>query len=489
MSDDSTTRPGPATGPGTDQPTSPWAPQFRAVLVGMLVLVSAGAFEGMAVATVMPVVVDALGGIELYAMAFAAPVAGGVLGMVLSGGLTDRRGPSLPTVLGAVLFGGGLVVAGAAPSMHVVVAGRFVQGVGAGMFTVALYVVVARVFPDRLQARVFAAFSAAWVLPAIVGPALGGFVATTVGWRWVFLGVPVLCVPAVLALRPALRGLATGEAADDVPGGAAGQGPDGGRVTDARGRGGRVVAGVAVALGALALHAGGQGLERGFEPGPAAVVGVGLVALVLAAPRLLPTGTWRAVRGLPSVVLQRGLIAGAFFGAEVYIPLLLQRERGMHPAAAGLALTLGALTWSLGSWIRGRQPDGRDRMLLAVGAGLVGLGVVVAALTVVPAVPVAVTVVGWSSAGLGMGMCYPTLSLLTLRLSTRAEQGRNTSALQVNESLSIAVVLALLGPLFVALRAHGVVPAYVTMFAIATACAAAAVVVAGRVPARVPAAR
>lgn len=456
-----------------DTPQSPWAPQFRLVLLGMLTLISAGAFEGMAVVTVMPVVVEALGGIELYAMAFAAPMAGGVLGMVVSGVVTDRRGPAAPTTGGALLFGAGLVIAGLAQSMLTVAVGRLVQGVGTGLFIVALYVVVARVFPARLQPRVFAAFSAAWVVPAIVGPALGGVVATTVGWRWVFLGVPVLCVPAVLALRPALRGVVAVEPTESGQDAVAG-----GRARATRGL---MAAGIAVSAGALALHAGGQRLEDGFALVPALVVAVGLVLLILAAPRLFPHGTWRAARGLPSVVLLRGFVAAAFFGAEAYVSLLLQRERGMHPSTAGVALTLGALTWSLGSWVRGRQPEGRDRALLAVGSSMVATGVVVAALTVVPAVPVAVAALGWSLGGFGMGLCYPTLSLLTLRLSAPAEQGRNTSALQVNESMSIAVVLALLGPLFVALRTVGPVPAYLAVFAIATASGLAALAVSGRV--------
>lgn len=290
-------------------------------------------------------------------MAFAAPVAGGVLGMVVSGTLTDRRGPTLPTLVGAGLFAVGLLVAGTARTMSVVVAGRLVQGVGTGLFTVALYVVVARVFPDRLQARVFAAFAAAWVLPAIVGPALGGLVATTVGWRWVFLAVPVLCAAAVLALRPALRGLGhVTRSADDGA------------------RRGVVLTGHGAAAGALALHVGGQRLEDGFAVGPAAVVATGVAVLVVAAPRLLPRGAWRAARGLPTVVLLRGLLACAFFGAEVYVPLLLQGERGMHPAHAGLALTLAALAWSVGSWLRGRQPDGRDARILAAGGVLIAAG-------------------------------------------------------------------------------------------------------------------
>ncbi|MBX9244371.1 MFS transporter, partial [Actinotalea ferrariae] len=191
-----------------DEATSPWARGLRTITVAMLLLVALNAFEALAVTTTMPTVVAALGGLELYAMAFAAPVASSVVGMVLSGTWSDRGGPGRALLTGVGLFVAGLVLAGTAQAMPTVVAGRVVQGLGGGMLSVALYVLVARVYPDRLQPRVFAAFAAAWVLPSVVGPALAGLVSDTVGWRWVFLGVPLLAVPALVALRPALAAAA-----------------------------------------------------------------------------------------------------------------------------------------------------------------------------------------------------------------------------------------------------------------------------------------
>ena len=76
--------------------------------------------------------------------------------------------------------------------MEVLVAGRVLQGLGGGALTVWLYVVVGLVFPAALQPAVFASFAAAWVLPSLFGPALAAFVAQSVGWRWVFLGVVAL---------------------------------------------------------------------------------------------------------------------------------------------------------------------------------------------------------------------------------------------------------------------------------------------------------
>ena len=84
--------------------------------------------------------------------------------------------------------------------MELLVAGRLLQGFGGGATTVALYVVVARLYPPMLHPRVFAWFAAAWVIPSLIGPAGAGAIAQHLGWRWVFLGVALLVVPTTLVL-------------------------------------------------------------------------------------------------------------------------------------------------------------------------------------------------------------------------------------------------------------------------------------------------
>lgn len=445
----------------------PMSPQYRAVTIGMVALVALSAFESLAVATAMPTVVAALGGIGLYAMAFAGPLASGVVGMVAAGGWADRRGPARPLYAGVALFVAGLAIAGTATGMGILVAGRIVHGLGSGMLTVALYVVIARVFPDALRARVFAAFAAAWVLPSILGPAIAGLISEHLGWRWVFLSVPVLVLPAVLILRPALA--RTSEPDDAPPRRAAGSPSDRRRLLWALGAG----------IGVLALHLGGQ--QTGVRAVLTAAGGLALLAGTV--PRLLPPGTLRARRGLPAVIHVRGLLGAAFFGAEIYLPLLLTTQRGLSPAQAGLALTAAAITWSMGSWLRGRR-DGvwDDRTVLRVGGASIAGGIAFAALAIWPQFPVAAGLVGWGAAGLGMGLTGPTLSLLTLRLSVPAEQGANSSALQVNDSLAAALVLAVSGPVFAALVLAGTTAAaYLACFAVSGLLALGVVVLAGRV--------
>ncbi|NUR92723.1 MAG: MFS transporter, partial [Nonomuraea sp.] len=189
---------------------------YRALSVGLVALVMLVAFEAMAVATAMPVVARELGGMSLYNLAFSATLAASVIATVLGGRWSDVRGPMRPIAVGVVAFVAGLLIAGLAPTMEVLVAGRFVQGLGAGLIQVSLYVLVARVFPGAMHPKVFALFSAAWVVPSMIGPAIAGFVVENVDWRWIFLGVSALVVPSALLLWRGTSGR-TGEQTDAPP--------------------------------------------------------------------------------------------------------------------------------------------------------------------------------------------------------------------------------------------------------------------------------
>lgn len=434
------------------------SPAYRATTIGMVALVSLHAFEALAVAAAMPTVAHDLDGLRLYALAFGGTLATSVIGMTLSGRWSDQRGPARPLWLGLACFVAGLLVAGFAQHMPVLVLGRLMQGLGAGAISVALYVLVGRSFPEPMRPRVFAAFSAGWVVPSLIGPSISGLIVQHLGWRWVFLIVPLLAIPAALLLRPALRQV--------------------GAV--ATGTGGRNVVpwAVGASFGALALYIGGQ--QQGWQA--VALLMPALGVLALCSWKLLPTGTLTLRRGLPSVIALRGIAASAFFGCEAFLPLLLQRERGLTPVWAGVALSLGALGWFSGSWLQGHQQRGWSRrQLLLSGALLMCVGILATSLAIQPGIPLWSAMVGWVLTGLGMGLIYPSLSVLTLSLSAPEHQGANTSALQLSEALGVATTLAISGSLFALFLDGREVLGYLLTFAIMLVLALLSVVVARRI--------
>lgn len=400
-----------------------------AASLGAIALVSLIAFEAMALAAAMPAIAAALDGLALYALAFGGMVATSVLGMVAAGRSCDRHGARRATALGLLLFGAGLLLAGAAPSMAWMVAGRIVQGFGGGMLGVALYVGMGQLVPAALHPRLFAVLAAAWVVPGLVGPPLAAALVLWAGWRAVFFVAAALVPLTALLLLPSFGRL---------PRPTRVLAPDG----DAR-----LAWAALAALGALLLHAAGQALPGAWR---GAALLAGLAAAGLAAARLLPRGSLAAAPGLPAVIALRGLLAGAFGCAEVFLPLYLNHAAGWSLAEAGLALSTGAVMWSLGSALQARlRDDAHRRHGLQAGLAGVAAGLLVVATPVALGTPSApATFAGWALAGFGIGLGFPMLSVLTLALSRPEEQGRHSSALQLSDALATSAALALAGALF-----------------------------------------
>ncbi|MEV7607561.1 MFS transporter [Paenarthrobacter sp. NPDC089322] len=430
--------------------------------VGACALVFLSAFESLAVTTIMPLVSRDLDGASLYALAFAGPLATGVVGMVGAGNWSDRRGPAAPLYASVALFVAGLLIAGTAGTMEMLVLGRLVQGLGGGAMTVALYVLVARVYPAALHPKIFAAFAASWVIPSLVGPFAAGIVAQLSSWHWVFLGVVGLVIPALLMVVPAVRGMSATDGTETEP------------VPWAFGRLGWA------ALAALTV----LGLNLSTEvPGFGPVIAVvALVLAVIAVKPLVPRGTLLARRGLPSVILARGLASAAFFGAEVYLPYLLTERYAFTPTFAGLTLTGAALAWAGASAVQGRMGSRlADVFAVKIGAVLVLVAIATALVTAALALPAALVIGGWILAGGGMGLMYPRLSVMTLAHSTPENQGFNSAAMSISDSLGGALALAATGLVFAAFSTTN---PFAGVFALTTVIAVVGVFVAPRVAAK-----
>ena len=399
----------------------------RLTTAGLLMLVTFVAFESMAVATAMPTAVRELHGLAWYGWPFSAFLVASVFGMVLGGDLDDRRGSQAAVLAGVGTFAAGLLAAGLSGSMAVFVAARALQGVGGGIISVSLYVVAGRAYRPELRPRLFAAFSAAWVLPALVGPLVAGFLTTHVGWRWVFLGMLPLIVLGLALLLPALRRLGT---------------PDGVAGRPSARRWWALLAGVGVAV----LQYAGQLLHLAAL----GIAAVGAVLLVLGLRRLLPAGTARIRRGLPAVVAARGLLASAFFGMDALLPLSLTQLHGYSPTAAGVPLTAGALGWAVASQVQGRLPGVARVVLLRIGFGLLAAGLAGTAVVAVPGAAGWATYLTWAVSGLGMGLGMPSLSVLLLELSSEDRRGADSAALQIADVTGSALSVGVVGVLVAA---------------------------------------
>jgi MFS family permease len=442
-----------------------WAPQRRALTTGLVLTITFVASEALAVVTVMPVVARDLGGLRLYGWVFSAFMLGSVVGIVAAGREADRRGPAVPFVAGVVLFGSGLAVAGLAPSMDVLVAGRVLQGLGAGAVPSVAYATIGRSLPDTLRARMMAVLSTAWVAPGLVGPAISAEVAHLFGWRWVFLGLlPVVAVAGSLAV-PALIRLGPPAAAHAREH----------RLTD----GLLTAAGATMLLAGLSLAAG----SGAILPGLALIAGGGVAGLP-ALRRLVPAGTLTGRPGLPATIASRGLLTFTFFGADAYVTLALTAVRHRSPVFAGIAVTGATVAWTAGAWVQARLSGAWEGRRL-VRAGLLIILAAIAGMVLVlrPAVPVVVGLAAWTLAGLGMGLAYAPLSLMMLRNALPGQEGQASASLNLADVLGTAIGIGVGGAAVAAAAGGDLRPGITAAFAAAAAVGLVALAFTRRLPA------
>ena len=424
------------------------------LLIGLVLSIFGIAFAVIGVATAMPTIMRDLDAPQLYAWAFSTTVTGMLLSTLLAGRIADRVGPLAPMVTGYVLFAAGLLLGSLAPNVWVLLAGRFVQGLGAGSLSLALFVTIALTFDGAQRAKVLGALSFVWLLPAFIGPPIAAWL-TLLSWRIVFAGVlPVLAIAALLAL-PAMRGVQAVF-----------------RPTDEE----EPVQWWAVALVALSpalVQMAGEPI--GLWRVPAGMAGV--TSLFIGLPRVLPRAIKLFSAGLGPVVLTRGLMAGCFFAAEAFVLLVLQNLRGLSVLEAGIALTIGSIGWSTGSWGQAR-PWVRLRrdQLITLGAVLCAMGLMtLTGFIVWTGSPLWFGVLGWVIAGLGMGVMMPSTAVAIMGLSRAHEQGRNNSALQVAEALGNALLTGMAGAIYAgAVRQVSAQASFAWLFiALTTICVAA----------------
>lgn len=437
--------------------------------IGLVAIVTLVAFESLAVITILPEIEDDLTGVAWYGWVTTAFFLGTMLGIVAAGEAADRRGAGRPYVIGLVLFAVGLVVGGLAPSMPLLVLGRFVQGLGAGVVPAIGYIAIGRAFAPAERPRMFALLSTAWVVPGVVGPVLAERIANAVGWRWVFLGlIPLvavagtLVVPAISALRPTANG-ASGQARAATPF-----------------RRLRMVEAVRVASGAAIVVAALE--RRGWVLVPGIVVGVlvGIGALR----RLAPPGTLRAAPGLPAAVLSRGLLTFAFFGADTFVPYAITDGRGHSTFAGSVCVTVATLAWTAGSWTQDRFiARTGERRFVRTGFAVLTVGIAIFSLASIPdLLPYWMIHVGWAFGGLGIGLGYAAHSQQVLRLAPPGGDGSAASSLQLFDNLGIALGTGAVGVLVSFGDTSGWAPGDAVAVAVllAGAVAAAGVVVARR---------
>jgi MFS family permease len=408
------------------------APQWRELFtgglarttVGLLLMETVVAVQALVTIAVLPAVTSDRGGLRLYGVALSASGLATVAALPVTPRLVRRYGLRLLFFVSIGVFLAGSVVVLVAPDMPVFVIGRLIQGVGAGAQYALLLAIFTRRYPVRLRPRMFAAWAAAWAVPGLAGPAYGGFVASTLGWRWAFALILPLIPPAVLLLRPDIR--------DSPPDSA-------GPIQTSQPA--SIKATVGLGLGLLLVL-----VSLAIDGASSLAVGViGLSVTVMSLLFILPRGSFSARMGLPAVIASAFLANAAFFAVEGFLPALLTGTTSTSLTVADLIVTCGVLAWVAGTWVQSRVATTRTaRSIVTVGGTLMLLGVSGVILgSQVGLLPV--VFVAWASTGVGMGMAYPAIALLATELAVPGSEVVTLAQYQLAEILGSAIGPGLVG--------------------------------------------
>jgi MFS family permease len=311
--------------------------------------------------------------------------------------------------------------------MAVLLAGRLLQGLGAGLALALSYACIRILFPERQWSRLFALISAVWAIAALAGPLVGAGLSALASWRLAYLAM------AALAALLGLTALAT------LPGGQPGNAP----------RDGFPIAWLA-GLGLAILLIAAAGNIGTLAAKIAMVAAGGALAVWLVridrrkSPGVLPSDAfaWSTPVGLGLWIVLALFAGGMPFG--VYGALILQALHGQPPLVAGYVLAWEALCWSLAA-IAITRLDRRywDHALIAgptmIAAGLAGLALTLP-LGDLPWIVVAATVTG-----AGYGVCWAFLGQRIMAGAREGEGDRAAAAIATLEMTGIAVGAALAG--------------------------------------------
>ena len=239
-------------------------------------------------------------------------------------------------------------------------------------------------------------------------------------------------------------------------------------------------AGLGLALSAGALQLGTYELVLRVSPRTAVAV-AGVLGVVVFAPMLVPRGTWRMARGLPSVMLARALFIGAFYAGITYVPLYLVGQRGLSLQVAGLSLAVGAIGWAGGAWYQGHDHLHLDRCwFVELGGVLLASGLAVLSAVAWLDLPWWIVPMALVLTGVAMGLGVTTTTVLALELSPVEEHGEASSSLQLADVLGSVIGIAAATAVFAARHVPGQDAALFGAIFLGLALVAAVAVPAGR---------
>jgi EmrB/QacA subfamily drug resistance transporter len=369
--------------------------------------------------------------INAYLIAF-----GGLL--LLAGRLGDLFGRKRVYLAGLAIFVGASLLCGLSFSQPMLIAARFVQGIGGAVSSAVILAMIVTLFPKPdEQAKAFGVFSFVASAGAAIGLLAGGLITQAVSWHWIFfVNLPIGIATAIAAARllDGDRGIGIGKGADAF---------------------GAFLVTAALMLGVYTIvessdYGLGSAHTLGFGALSLALLGAFAARQAFGRNPILPLRMF-ASRKLSAANVVQALMSSAFLGFFFLGSLDLERVLGYGPMAIGLAFLPVAIVMGLFSLRLSAQLINRfgplailiaGQLVIAVALAMLGLGPTNAGYATYLLVPLALL-------GLGGGLSFPSLTIIAMSETSPSDAGLasgllNTSG-QVGGALGLAVLATLAG--------------------------------------------
>jgi EmrB/QacA subfamily drug resistance transporter len=414
------------------------------ILVVLFFGVLMGALDIAFVGPALPAIAKDFGVDERgLAWVFSIYVLFNLIGTPLMAKLSDAVGRRAIYVIDLALFASGSLVVAVSPAFGLLLAGRAVQGLGAGGIFPVASAVIGDTFPAEKRGRALGLMGAVFGIAFLIGPIVAGIILLLLSWHWLFivnLPISLVLIAASLRILPAAR-------------------PPTRRAFDALGM---LVLGVllaALAFGISQINTADLASSlSSLAVWPFLLIAILLTPLFVTVERGAKDPVVRvSLFSSRQVVLASLLSAGAGLGeaAIVFVPALVVAAFGVTTYAASFMLLPAVLAMAVGAPLSGRILDARGSKIVVLGGTiLIAIGMVMVSLlsTNLAAFYTAAVLVG-----LGLSsLLGATLRYIMLNEAPVAERAAAQGIISLETSLGQLIGGALVGAI-AASRGGGIV--------------------------------